>query len=222
MWSRGLRKFSRCVVGHSEHCPNSADVHNRVYERLLTQYTPLIHKVIRSLGFHQKNHDHEGLESDDAFQAGSLGLWFATMGYDPEKASFVTHAYNCITWEILEEMRRTGWSRGRVSVPTNYEDFEFTPSRIDIEAEASTAEELALIDEFISEMDIGRRTVFQGLMRHQGRNEGRRNCGNPPLRPRTHDQGNGPHKHIADALGVSRSRVYQLRTDIRKRLRRLH
>jgi len=217
VWSRGLRKFSRCVVGHSEHCPNSADVHNRVYERLLTQYTPLIHKVIQSLGFNRKNRNHD-LDIEDAFQAASLGLWFATMGYDSEKASFLSHAYNCIRWEVLEEMRRTGWSRGRVNVPINYEDFDNLASRIDVEAQVSTDEQLEVIDDLINLMDVDRRTVFQGLMRHQGRNEGYRD------HLKGHNEGlrNGPHKHISDALGVSKSRVYQLRTDIRKRLRRLH
>ena len=202
------------MVGHTNHPNNDSD---RVYRRLLEQYTPLIKKVVKSLGFYQNRHDHEGLEADDAFQAGSLGLWFASMGHDETKATFISHAYNCIRWEILDEMRRTGWSRGRVSIPVNYEDFRDYQAHADVEAEAIAGDLLDKIDDVVIRMDLGRRTVFQGLMRHQGRLDGKRNHDKTP------DGSKGvPYQHISDALGVSKSRVYQLRSDIRSKLRTIH
>ncbi len=180
------------MVGHCLRNDHSSDD----FDSLLVEWTPLIRKVIRQLGFNQKSHDHEGMESDDAFQAGSLGLWFATMGYDSKKSTFISHAYNCVRWEILDEMRRTGWSRGRVSVPVNYKDFGDLQDGIDVEAHAIAEDFLEKIDGAVDQMDTKRRMVFAGVM----------------------SKGSSLTQ-LADMLDVSDSRVEQLKKDIRKTLK---
>ena len=206
------------MVGHPDHHSDVSGAH-RVgddFDSLLLKFTPLIYKVVGSLGFYQESHDHEGLEADDAFQAGSLGLWFSMMGYDPKKATFVSHAYNCIRWEILDEMRRTGWSGGRTKVAVNYEDFRNFHDSTDVEALVIAEDEIEKIGHMIEKMDASRRTVFQGLMRHQGRD------GLFDHKKLDEKCRNITHKQVADALDISKSRVYQYRDDIRKKLRVIH
>lgn len=36
-----------------------------------------------------------------------IGLWQAAITFDSEKASFVTHAYNNIRWEIIRYIKKT-------------------------------------------------------------------------------------------------------------------
>ena len=108
--------------------------------------------------------------------------------------------------------------RVRIRVAVHHTDFYDLQSSVDIEANAIIEDVLDRVDDMVSEMDLERRTVFYGLMRHQGRNEGLR------IHEKGHGEGlrNGPHKQISDALGVSKSRVYQLRDDVRKKLRVIH
>ena len=172
------------------------------FNSLLVRYTPLIKKVVRSLGFYQKNVHH--VDAEDAFQAGSLGLWFATMGYDSEKASFISHAYNCIRWEVLEELRRTGWSRGRVFIPINYEDFENYYARVDVEAHVIAEDWLEKIDDAVSLMDGERRDVYQAVMRHDGNGK------------------SGPSNRYYREWGITPHSLSMMRSDIRKKLRVIH
>jgi len=186
--------------------PGPSDVPGCVWDdKLISQWTPLVRKVARELGFMVDTHDHEGMELDDAMQAGYIGLWLATKDFDPAQRTFVTHAYHRIRWEILEEMGRSGWVKKRIHVPVNYETFDEYQSLSDPEAECDAERWLERVQSIVDAMDFKRRNIYQGTMRH--------------------DDVGGKAKmgyQNYTGIGISTSRVSQLRQDVRKRLRELH
>ncbi|MFD2444218.1 sigma-70 family RNA polymerase sigma factor [Bacillus sp. CGMCC 1.16607] len=68
------------------------------FEQLLHNYTRMIHHIIDRLHIY-KNHDA-------FFQAGRIGLWKASISYDPNKGSFDCYAYVYIMGKIKDELRK--------------------------------------------------------------------------------------------------------------------
>ena len=82
------------------------------------EYFPLIHWVARKMGFRPGFHHQSGIDYDDAFQAGCVGLLRAFKKYNPKKpwregkkANFGSYAAQCARWEMLEELDRYQWMR---------------------------------------------------------------------------------------------------------------
>lgn len=72
-------------------------------DRLVTEYLPLVHHVLGRLPIRLP----PGLEREDLFEVGVLGLMNAAESYNPAKgAAFKTHAFVNIRGAILDEIRR--------------------------------------------------------------------------------------------------------------------
>ncbi|MEZ5989367.1 MAG: FliA/WhiG family RNA polymerase sigma factor [Planctomycetota bacterium] len=72
-------------------------------DRLIEQYLPLVHHVVGRLVVTLP----PGLERDDLFSAGVLGLMHAARSYDETKgATFKTYAFTTVRGAILDELRR--------------------------------------------------------------------------------------------------------------------
>jgi len=210
----------RVNVSHPD--PTDADV-----GRLIEQYKPLVMFVAKSLGFCQIRHYHNGLELEDAMQLGYIALWKASKTFDPSKASsegtaFAAYAATKIRHEIFNEVRRCRWFRGPRDVNgeiwqllspresdtwTSDDDYamgwksrrKLMESHLTPECLAEEQELMGMIDASIERMDLKRRNIYQGIMRH--------------------DDAESKAKKGQDYYGLSPSRVSQLRMDIRKKLR---
>jgi len=87
-------------------------------DRKVASYFKLIHWAIRQLGFKPGRRYATGLDYDDAFQAGCVGLLRAFKKYNPKKpwrngvkSSFKSYATQCIRWEVFDELERNQWMR---------------------------------------------------------------------------------------------------------------
>ena len=90
------------------------------------QYNAMLHKIVNKY----KNNTY-GMEFDDLFQVGSLGIMRAYETYkEGEGVSFDNYVYRCITWAIMNELRR--YKRIKQQYNFNYLD-----SCIDTEEEGT-------------------------------------------------------------------------------------
>ncbi len=88
-------------------------------EVLIKTWTPLVRAVVKKTaaraGWHRPTEDH--------YAAGMLGLVRAINRYDGTLgAKFMTHAWNCVRFEVLSEIRGatyfpTSGSRGNAEIP---------------------------------------------------------------------------------------------------------
>ncbi|MFD2442824.1 sigma-70 family RNA polymerase sigma factor [Bacillus sp. CGMCC 1.16607] len=69
------------------------------FEQLLSNYEPMIYKIIRSLNIY-KNHQ-------EFYQLGLIGLWEASNRFNPTKGNFTNYAYTYIKGLFLTEMNRS-------------------------------------------------------------------------------------------------------------------
>jgi RNA polymerase sigma factor (sigma-70 family) len=79
------------------------------FEQLLEQYTPMIHKIIKSLHIYKNK--------DEFFQLGMISLWQAFRRFEPNKGDFSNYAYTFIKGKFLSEMTRSRKHRERTSYP---------------------------------------------------------------------------------------------------------
>ena len=90
------------------------------------QYNAMLHKICNKY----KNNTY-GMEFDDLFQVGSLGIMRAYETYkEGEGVTFDNYVYRCITWAIMNELRR--YKRIKQQYNFNYLD-----SCIDTEEEGT-------------------------------------------------------------------------------------
>lgn len=68
------------------------------FEQLAVQYTPMIHKIIRSLNIYKNK--------DEFYQLALIGLWEASKRFDSGKGDFTTYAYSIIKGKIQNEMTK--------------------------------------------------------------------------------------------------------------------
>ena len=204
------------MAGHSDH---PCDVS---FSLLLKRWEGLIRSIVISLGFYQSSHDHSGMTAEDAMQAGSLGLWFASKKYDPNNRTvFSSYATIRIRGEILDELRRNGWTCGqkRNPVSVGYYDFHDYKASEDVFEEVATQELREMMDTEVNAMDFKRRNIFHGWMQHEQVKKDKLQSSsskNPA------DKWCVDRDKVVDILGVSAHRGYQLRDDIRKKLRVIH
>ncbi len=183
---------------------------------LINRYTPLIAKAARKMGFDLEGAYHEGMEMDDAMQAGRIALWQAAQSFEPGRMDkkfrdpFLVYAYKKIWQEISNEKRRCQWmtsshttahrARHKAYRWESSEFWELT-TELDVWEQIDNQEWLDRIDASIKRMNAQRRNIFQGVMRHDG-------FGNK--------SNGGNHCETWD---VSSSRLSQVRVDIRKKLK---
>ena len=250
-------------MGGTCNCPDDS---NRIHERLVTHpseipfdlllkcYTPLIWKAARKMGFFAENPSNqpEGMELSDAYQAGSIGLWQASMSFNPDLVEkslkyddpFLPYAFVKIWQEISNEKRRCQWMLGsrrrRISDPPvtrwplhDYVEDKDSPSQTefcvaeiwddslkdDAFDQAAFNELKELMGKEVSAMDFNRRSVYYGWMQHQ---QPTKQAGRKHARKNISDLRHIDRERVVDVLGLSTSRVYQLRADIRKKLRMIH
>lgn len=68
------------------------------FDQLAVQYTPMIHKIIRSLNIYKNK--------DEFYQLALIGLWEASERFDSSKGDFTTYAYSIIKGKIQNEMTK--------------------------------------------------------------------------------------------------------------------
>lgn len=68
------------------------------FDQLAVQYTPMIHKIIRSLNIYKNK--------DEFYQLSLIGLWEASKRFDSGKGDFTTYAYSIIKGKIQNEMTK--------------------------------------------------------------------------------------------------------------------
>jgi RNA polymerase sigma factor for flagellar operon FliA len=97
----------------TQQSPSDADSSNDPQERekRIFEYLPLVKYIVGRLGVHPT----PGLDTEDLFEVGVMGLIRAANSYLPDRnASFKTHAYHQIRGAILDEIRRhSPLSRGQ-------------------------------------------------------------------------------------------------------------
>jgi RNA polymerase sigma factor (sigma-70 family) len=69
------------------------------FEELSAKYEPMIYKIIHSL--------HVYKNWEEYFQIGLIGLWEASLRFDPTKGSFTNYAYTMVRGKILTEMTKS-------------------------------------------------------------------------------------------------------------------
>ncbi|MFS0774861.1 sigma-70 family RNA polymerase sigma factor [Neobacillus sp. 3P2-tot-E-2] len=79
------------------------------FNELVVQYTPMIHKIMRTLHIY-KNHE-------EFYQTGLIGLWEAQLNFDPSKGSFANYAYTSIKGKMLVEMNQSNKHEERIIYP---------------------------------------------------------------------------------------------------------
>jgi RNA polymerase sigma factor for flagellar operon FliA len=82
---------------------------NRLRDRLLVNYAPLVKYVVNRIGARMTG----AVEQEDMISWGVLGLLGAIETYDPhrpdKKAKFESYAISKIRWTILDELRSQDW-----------------------------------------------------------------------------------------------------------------
>lgn len=68
------------------------------FDQLAVQYTPMIHKIIRSLNIYKNK--------DEFYQLALIGLWEASERFDSSKGDFTNYAYSLIKGKIKNEMTK--------------------------------------------------------------------------------------------------------------------
>lgn len=78
------------------------EVHKRIdpEDVVVTDYKPLVNKIVSSFSrcYGPIVTDHK----DDFYSVANIGLMKARKSYDNTRGTFVTHAYRCITSEVLK------------------------------------------------------------------------------------------------------------------------
>jgi DNA-directed RNA polymerase len=80
---------------------------------LANQYKPMINKILRSLHIYRNK--------DEFFQLSLVGLWEASLRFNPEKGEFTNYAYSSIKGLCMAEMTR----RNRIEERNVYPEEEF-------------------------------------------------------------------------------------------------
>ncbi|MDR4949558.1 sigma factor [Neobacillus cucumis] len=68
------------------------------FEELVVQYTPMIHRILKSLSIYRNR--------EEFYQTALIGLWEAQKGFDAEKGTFTNYAYSYIKGKLLLELTR--------------------------------------------------------------------------------------------------------------------
>ncbi|CAH0345881.1 sigma-70 family RNA polymerase sigma factor [Bacillus sp. CECT 9360] len=68
------------------------------FSKLADQYSPMIHKIIRTLSIYKNK--------EEFFQIGLIALWEAQTKFDPTKGSFLNFAYLIVKGRMLNELRK--------------------------------------------------------------------------------------------------------------------
>jgi RNA polymerase sigma factor (sigma-70 family) len=98
------------------------------FERLLVQYQPMIHKIIRTLSIYKN--------FEEFYQIGLIALWDASNRYDPSKGNFKSYAYSFISGRILTELSKMNKNEERNIHPEEeYWDHVKDDRRTDLEDE---------------------------------------------------------------------------------------
>ena len=173
---------------------------------------PLIVHNLRLVVYIAKKFENSGVGVEDLTSIGSIGLIKAVNTFRPEKKiKLATYASRCIENEILMYLRKTGNSRGDVSLDE--------PLNVDWDGN-----ELLLSDVLGSEPDIVHRGIEEAderdiLLRTVDRLSAREKqimCMRFGLGGgREHTQ-----KEVADALGISQSYISRLEKRIVERLKK--
>lgn len=79
------------------------------FEDLAKQYTPMVHRIIRSLHIYKN--------VDEFYQLGLIALWEAQENFKAEKGNFFNYAYTFIKGRILTEMTRINRSEEKSVYP---------------------------------------------------------------------------------------------------------
>lgn len=77
------------------------------FEQLAVQYTPMIHKILRTLHIYKNK--------DEFYQLALIGLWEASENFNPSKGSFTNYAYSKIKGKIQNEMTKTNKTEDNIT-----------------------------------------------------------------------------------------------------------
>lgn len=99
------------------------------FEKLVDQYTPMIHRILKSLSIYRNR--------EEFYQTALIGLWEAQKGFNPEKGNFTNYAYSFIKGRLLLELTtRSRYEAGNVYPKEEYwEMVEGGCSEIPLEVE---------------------------------------------------------------------------------------
>ncbi|MFD0049107.1 sigma-70 family RNA polymerase sigma factor [Actinomycetes bacterium NPDC127524] len=100
------------------------------FTALCSQYTPMIHSIIRQLSIYKNKEDY--------FQIGLIALWEAEEKFSAEKGSFLSFAYSMVKGRILNELKKEARF-----------DSRFTPASAELLNEVSAVFHDRLLEEEI-------------------------------------------------------------------------
>jgi RNA polymerase sigma factor (sigma-70 family) len=79
------------------------------FERLLSQYEPMIYSIIKILHIYKNK--------EEFYQIGITALWEASLAYDVEKGGFTSFAYPYIKGRMLTELKKDKKQEDRFLMP---------------------------------------------------------------------------------------------------------
>jgi len=172
------------------------DIRHRNRNRLgdLTQYLPLVKRIASLARFSP----HCGLDRDDAVQEGFIGLIDAAEKYDRDDVTFEAYASFRILGQILDAARQSAWKKrtDKTDQVRSFAEMDFMREEVsDVSEIADTARSLRRI--LAGDMSQREKQIFYMLFQ---KGLTLRECG--------------------ERLGVTESRICQLRDKLIKRLRR--
>ena len=177
-------------------------------DKLCRDYERLVRRVALKFGFGIDGCDHEGMEMEDAMQAGYIGLLEAARTFDPSAAGvqkkhpFAYWATIHVRREISDAIQNSGWTKSRRKrIAAHHRDFMEDPAETNVEDIVANQEWLDKIDAAVAKLDPSRRDVFTGVMLHDD------------VPPKS-KQGVQPYEW----MGLSYSHTHQIRKDIRRKL----
>ena len=157
---------------------------------------------------------NRGVESEDLFQIGTIGLIKAINSYNPDKnIKLATYASRCIENEILMYLRRSSKLKMEVSIDE--------PLNVDWDGNELLLSDILGTEEDAIYKDLENEAEKKVLIRAIGRLSGREQM---IIRMRfglgTEDGEEKTQKEVADMLGISQSYISRLEKKIMQRLRR--
>ncbi|MBA4538634.1 sigma-70 family RNA polymerase sigma factor [Bacillus aquiflavi] len=69
------------------------------FDQLVKQYSPMIHKIIKSLHIYKNREEY--------YQIGLIALWDAAIRFDHKKGRFISYAYMYIRGRIMTELTKS-------------------------------------------------------------------------------------------------------------------
>ncbi len=95
------------------------------FEEVLSQYTPMIHHIIKSLNIYK--------DKDRYFHEATIILWETMLTQDHQKGSFTSYAYSSIRGKLLNHLKKEVQWEATHAFVEHIPEQPFEPSLSDIE-----------------------------------------------------------------------------------------